>query len=341
MTRKSVLGRLPIDTYLLTIVGTVGLATLLPARGVGATVAADVTTGVIALLFFLYGARLSRVAVVAGLTHWRLQLAVFCFTFLLFPLLGLVVETATRPLLGPTVASGIVFLSALPSTVQSSIAFTSAARGNVPAALCSASVSNLAGVVITPVLVGLMLSTHGGFSASAVEDIALQLLVPFLLGQLARPLIGAWLERHKRLTGVVDRGSILLVVYTAFSESVVAGLWHQVDAGQLALLLAADAVLLAAVLVATTVLSRLAGFSKPDEIAIVFCGSKKSMATGLPMANILFAGRSVGLLVLPVMLFHQIQLMACAALAQRYAARRDEADLPAAVETPAELRGGA
>ncbi len=321
------MNRLRVDPYIAAIVGMVVLATVLPARGAAAPVMTAVTTAAIALLFFLYGARLSREAVVAGLTHWRLQLAVFLSTYLLFPALGLGMSVLLRPVLGSGLATGLVFLSTLPSTVQSSIAFTSIARGNVAAALCSASVSNLAGVVITPLLVGLLLSTHGGFSAGAVRDIALQLFLPFLLGQVLRGRIGPWIERHRRLTGYVDRGSILLVVYTAFSEGVVAGLWHQVDAASLATLLGADLVLLATVLALTTLISRALGFSKPDEIAIVFCGSKKSLASGLPMANILFAGGAagpVGLLVLPLMLFHQVQLMACAALARRYGARPPE-----------------
>lgn len=323
MPSPSRFARLRPDPYILAIVGMVVLASVLPARGAAAHVMGIVTTLAIALLFFLYGARLSREAVVAGLTHWRLQGLVFLSTFVLFPILGLGMSAAARPWLGDDMARGLIFLAVLPSTVQSSIAFTSIARGNVAAALCSASVSNLVGVVITPLLVGLLLDTHGGFSGAAIRDIALQLFLPFVLGQLVRGTIGGWLGRHKTLTGYVDRGSILLVVYTAFGEGVNAGLWHQVDAGSLAALLLADLVLLGAVLAATTLLSRLLGFDKEDEITIVFCGSKKSLASGLPMANILFAAKAVGLLVLPLMLFHQVQLMACAALARRYATRPD------------------
>jgi sodium/bile acid cotransporter 7 len=185
--------------------------------------------------------------------------------------------------------------------------------------LCAATGSNLLGMVLTPLLAGVLLRTHGGFSAGALADIAVQLLLPFLAGQLARPWIGAWLARHRSLIGLVDRGSILLVVYAAFSDGVTHGIWHQVDIAQLATLLAVDAALLAAVLGLTTFASRALGFSRADEIAIVFCGSKKSLASGLPMATVLLAGQPVGLIVLPLMLFHQIQLMACAALAKRYA----------------------
>jgi sodium/bile acid cotransporter 7 len=297
------------------------LATVVPARGLGAIVMAGVTNGAIALLFFLYGARLSREAVLAGVTHWRLQLTVLVSTFVLFPVLGLAIGYAARPLLPPQLALGLVFLSMLPSTVQSSIAFTSIARGNVPAAVCCASLSSLAGIVLTPLAAGILLSAQGhGISLNAAGNIVEQLLLPFLAGQLLRPWIRGWMERNARVVGYMDRGSILLIVYTAFSESVQHGIWHQLDAGTLGLLLLLNAVLLAAVLGATTLLSRRLGFNKADEIAIVFCGSKKSLASGIPMANILFAGTPVGLVVLPLMLFHQIQLMACAVLARRYAA---------------------
>jgi sodium/bile acid cotransporter 7 len=309
-----------IDPYLLMLIGTVVLAALVPARGVGAAAAEVAATAAIALLFFLYGARLSPGAIWAGLSHWRLQGMVLASTFLLFPLLGLAVFWATRSWLAEDLRVGLFYLCLLPSTVQSSIAFTSIARGNVPAALCAASVSNLAGVVITPLLVMLLLPVgSAGVSLSSVESIALQILAPFLAGQAARPLIGGWLMRHGRLTSAVDRGSILLVVYVAFSAGVVSGAWTRLSRLDLALVVVLDIVILAIALAVTTLATRRLGFSREDEIAIVFCGSKKGMASGLPMAAILFAGQSVSLIVIPLMLFHQIQLFACAVLARRYA----------------------
>lgn len=329
MTPTAIAARLRIDPYICAIVGMVVLASVLPATGQAAQALGLVTTLAIALLFFLYGARLAREAVIAGLTNWRLQLVVFASTFVLFPALGLLFSWVLRPWLGDSLARGMLFLGLLPSTVQSSIAFTSIGRGNVAAAICSASFSNLVGVVLTPVLVGLLMSTEAAFSADAFRSIALQLLLPFVLGQLVRPWVGPWIARHRQLTSLVDRGSILLVVYAAFSEGVAAGLWHQVDASSLAAMIGANLVLFGLVLAATTGTSRAFGFSKEDEIAIVFCGSKKSLASGLPMANILFAGQAVGLIVLPLMLFHQVQLMACAAIARRYGARPEPAGGPA------------
>ncbi|MBN8927417.1 MAG: bile acid:sodium symporter [Rhodospirillales bacterium] len=318
--------RSPVDPYVASIVGMVVLASVLPVRGEGATIAGFVTNGAIALLFFLHGAKLSTTAAVKGARHWRLHLVVLACTFLLFPALALAGRALLPNVLTPTLWAGVVLLAILPSTVQSSIAFTSIARGNVSAAICAATASNLLGMALTPLFAGLLLSAHGGFSTHALLDIVLQLLLPFVAGQLARRWIGEWVGRHKGLLGLVDRGSILLVVYVAFSEGVTHGIWHQLDLPKLGALLAVDAGLLAIVLVLTTLISRGLGFSRADEVTIVFCGSKKSLASGLPMATVLLAGANVGLLVLPLMLFHQIQLMACATLARRYAAREERAE---------------
>ena len=321
------LTRIRPDNFTLLIVAMVLLATVLPAQGAAADIIGDLATFAIGLLFFLQGARLSGEAVVAGLTHWRLHALIMACTFVLFPLIGFGLHALAPGLLTPPLWLGVLFLCVLPSTVQSSIAFTSIGRGNVAAAVCAATASNLLGMVITPVLVSLMLSAHGGgVSWNEITRIVLQLLLPFAVGHVLRPLIGPWAARNRTLLSYTDRSSILLVVYTAFSGAVVGGIWRQVPPAGLGVLLAVDAVLLAAVLLITTWGSRWLGFSKADEVTIVFCGSKKTLASGIPMANVLFAGPTVGLVVLPLMLFHQIQLMACAALARRYGARFDPAD---------------
>jgi sodium/bile acid cotransporter 7 len=310
-----------LDPFLTAIVATVGTATLFPARGEAAVAAEWAIGGAIALLFFMHGARLSAQAALEGARHWRLHAAVFTGTFLLFPLFGVAMHALAPGLLTPPLWAGVILLTAAPSTVQASIAFTSAAGGNVPAALCSASASNLLGVVLTPLIAGLLLSGHGAdFSPRAVVTLTTELLLPFLVGQLLRPWIGAFMRRHASALKLVDHGSILLIVYGAFSAGVAGGIWHQVDAAQLIRLALVDAGLLAAVMTTLILASRLFGFSRPDEITIVFCGSKKSLASGLPIASVLFAGQPAGVIVLPLMLFHQIQLMVCAALARRYAA---------------------
>ncbi|MGN6655701.1 MAG: bile acid:sodium symporter family protein [Rhodanobacter sp.] len=315
--------RLP-DNFTLALLATVLLASLLPARGTAARVFDLVTDAAIALLFFLHGAKLPRRSIVQGMTHWRLHLTVLAGTFVLFPLLGLLLRPVGDLLLTPELSLGLLFVCLLPSTVQSSIAFTAIAGGNVPAAVVSASVSNLLGIVLTPLLVGLLLESHGGgVSWQGVLDIVLLLLLPFALGHFARRWIGTFVDRHKPLLGYSDQATILLVVYTAFSAAVVEGLWRDTPLSSLFATLAACALLLAVVMPTVTWAARRLGFSREDEITIVFCGSKKSMASGIPMAKILFAGQAGGLgaLVLPLMIFHQLQLMVCAVVARRYADR--------------------
>jgi solute carrier family 10 (sodium/bile acid cotransporter), member 7 len=325
------MSRLRVDPYIVALLSTVAVASLLPASGAVATGLGHATTFAIGLLFFLYGARLSTREAVDGLKHWRLHGLVFLATFALFPLLGLALRVLVPGVITPQLYTGLMFLCCLPSTVQSSIAFTSIARGNAAAAICSASFSNLIGIVLTPLLVTVFLFTGtGGVSLGAVRDIMVQLLAPFVAGQLLRRWIGGFITRHKKVLSYVDRGSILLVVYAAFSEGVVAGIWGRLSVVSLLVLLAVNAALLAVVMVVTTLTARRMRFSTEDEIAIVFCGSKKSLASGLPMATVLFPAATVGLAVLPLMLFHQLQLMVCAWLARRYGAREDAVALASA-----------
>jgi sodium/bile acid cotransporter 7 len=319
------------DNFTLAIVATVAISSFFPAVGAAGEVLHYVTIFAIALLFFLHGARLSREAALAGALHWRLHLTVLAATFVLFPILGLILRQVLGPVLPDSLLVGLLFLCLLPSTVQSSIAFTSIAHGNVAAAVCSASLSNLLGIFITPALVALLMNLKGGVSPHAILDIVLQLLAPFLAGHLLRPWIGAFVARHRYALGYVDRGSILLVVYLAFSEAVAHGLWRVLDVADLVKLLVICAALLALVLLATVIAARRLGFKRADEIVIVFCGSKKSLASGVPMAGVLFPLAQVGMIVLPLMLFHQIQLMVCAALAKRYAAA-DPARIQASAE---------
>ncbi|WP_397475657.1 bile acid:sodium symporter family protein [Pusillimonas sp.] len=314
-----------IDPFLIKLLVAVLIASLLPARGVTAELLGWLTTFAIALLFFMHGARLSRDAVVSGMKHWRLHAVIFAMTFVLFPVLGLIGAPLTRIYLTPELQSGLLFLCCLPATVQSAIAFTSMARGNVPAAVCSASASSMLGVFITPVLVGLLLLDTGsgsmGLQYGIIGKIMLQLLLPFVAGHLSRPLIGAWVARRNAMLKQLDQGAILLVVYTAFSAAVNDGLWARTSAGSMVAVVLTSVILLSLVMLISLGLARLMGLSVEDRIVLLFCGSKKSLATGIPMANILFASHVAGSIVLPLMVFHQIQLIASAIIAGRYARR--------------------
>ncbi|OKP03296.1 bile acid:sodium symporter family protein [Xenorhabdus eapokensis] len=321
----NVLQKLRIDPFLVTLITVVIIASFFPCEGEAKKGFQHLTTAAIALLFFMHGAKLSRNAILAGIGHWRLHLVIFTSTFILFPILGMGLSFIVPEWMSPTVYMGFLYLCALPATVQSAIAFTSVAGGNVAAAICSASASSLLGVFLSPLLVGFLIQTHEGGAQTdtwkAIKDIILQLMVPFIVGHLSRPLIAGWVEKHKKLVNMTDRSSILLVVYVAFSEAVVEGIWHKIDTYSLLMIGIVCCVLLAIVLIINVYSSRLLGFGKDDEITIVFCGSKKSLANGVPMANVLFPASMVGVMLLPLMIFHQIQLMVCAVLAQRYAQR--------------------
>ena len=322
---QALLARLKPDTYILLIISMVVLASLAPARGAAAPAFGFATKIAIGAVFFLHGAKLSREAVIAGIANWRLHLLVLASTFVLFPILALGLSSLPGWMTPAALAPGLIFLGCLPSTIQSSIGFTAIARGNVAATVASATASNLLGIVVTPILgAALMHTSRGGLSLHSAESIIFQLLVPFLAGQLLRPWIGAWVSGHGKMLSYVDRGSILMVVYTAFSEAVVGGIWSRVGAYDLLRLGFLCAALLAMVLAATRTAARALKFDKADEITIVFCGSKKSLASGVPMAGVLFPGASLGLILLPIMIFHQIQLMASAIIAQHYSERPDD-----------------
>ncbi|WP_423854437.1 bile acid:sodium symporter family protein [Acinetobacter guillouiae] len=316
---------LALDRFTILLIAMVVLASILPISGQAALIFGKITTIAIAILFFLHGAKLSREAVIEGILHWKLHGLVFAFTFLVFPLLGLMAKPVLEPLLGQQLYWGFLFMCFLPSTVQSSIAFTSVAKGNVAAAVCSASFSNLIGMFITPILVSIFIfgqSKHNYDPTSSIIEITLLLLVPFVLGQLLRPYVFPLMQKMPKIVKVFDQGSILMVVYGAFSGAVVAGLWHQVSLSTLIYLTLACSILLTVIMLLALYVPKWLGFSKADQISIFFCGSKKTLASGVPMAQILFIGQPLGMIVLPIMIFHQIQLMVCGVIANYWSKQK-------------------
>lgn len=317
---------LALDRFTILLVGMVLLATFFPVSGQAAQYFNTLTTVAIAILFFLHGAKLSREAVIEGILHWKMHVLVFAFTFLIFPVIGLLAKPILLPLLGQQLYWGFLFMCFLPSTVQSSIAFTSVAKGNVAGAVCSASFSNLIGMFITPVLVSFFIlgqSQHGFDPTTSIIQITLLLLVPFILGQLLRPYIFPYMAKVPSIVKAFDQGSILMVVYGAFSGAVVAGLWHQVSWKTLLILTIVCSVLLTIIMLLALYLPRALGFNRADQITVFFCGSKKTLASGVPMAQILFIGQPLGMIVLPIMIFHQIQLMVCGVIANYLAKSQD------------------
>lgn len=318
---------LALDRFTILLVLMVLLATLLPISGQLAYYFNILTTVAIAVLFFLHGAKLSREAVIEGMLHRRMHALVFIFTFLIFPLIGLLSRPVLEPVLGQQLYWGFLFMCFLPSTVQSSIAFTSMAKGNVAGAVCSASFSNIIGMFITPILVSYFIlgqSQHDFDPTKSIVQITLLLLVPFILGQLLRPFIFPQMRKFPSVVKVFDQGSILMVVYGAFSSAVVAGLWQQVSGITLIYLTLACSVLLTVVMLLALYLPKWLGFNQADQITIFFCSSKKTLASGVPMAQILFIGQPLGMIVLPIMIFHQIQLMVCGVIANHWSKSMQE-----------------
>ncbi len=316
------LKRIGLDRYMMMLILTVLLATFMPARGDFAVVLRGATYWAVSLLFFLYGAKLSTATIISGFANWKLQISVLLCTFAVFPLLGLAVKPLAALWLPGAIGVGFLYIGCMPSTVQSSIAFTSISNGNVAGAVCAASISNLVGVVLSPLLFAMLIPQGAGYGveASAIWRIMQQILLPFVLGQFCRPLLSDFLNRHKLPTMIVDRGSILLIVYSAFSAGVVNGIWQVISPQALAMLIGLCALYLAIAMAITIATAKAARMNRADLLALFYCGSTKSLATGLPMAGILFAGQDISLIVLPLMLFHLIQLVVCALVSQRHAA---------------------
>ncbi len=309
-----------LDGFLIAIILAAVVASFLPASGVGAEVLSWATKIAIFCLFFLYGARLHPEEAIKGLKHWRLHLTILAFTFVVFPLVGLLLGLLPAWALAPALIPGMVYVTLCPSTVQSSINFTSIARGNVAGAIVSASASNLLGVFVTPLLAIALMNTTGNANVGlgSIVDLVVQILLPFILGQLSRRWTADFVARHKKLK-LFDQASIVLVVYAAFSQGIREGIWTMVGWADIVALVVVCLVLLVFMLWLTWFSAKRLGFNRADAIAIQMCGTKKSLATGLPMAVVLFAGQPIGLIMLPLMVFHQAQLMACSWLASRYA----------------------
>jgi sodium/bile acid cotransporter 7 len=320
------LERLSRDWFLGGMISAVVLATLFPRfGGSGGMLHADVVADVgIFAVFFLHGLGISTSSLRAGLLKWRVHVLVQLFTFCVFPLLGLGLRAAFGAWVPPYLVLGFLYLCALPSTISSSVAMTSAARGNVPAAIFNATLSSLLGIVATPLLMNLLAGTGSQTLplGRAMLNVAQLLLLPFIVGQLLRPVVGAWFARYKRYTNTFDRCVILLLVYVSFCDSVLSGLWESYGVGMLALTFAGAALILALVLALTKRAARWAGLDVEDQITAVFCGSKKTLASGVPMAKLVFGAHpGLGVIVLPIMFYHQLQLFVCSVLAARYARR--------------------
>ncbi|ELV8554220.1 bile acid:sodium symporter [Vibrio fluvialis] len=320
----NVLAKLKKEWFLVGMVVAIALATVTSEFGrSGGVIHLDHATGIgIAIVFFLHGLGLSPQAIKAGLTNWRLHVYIQMATFVVYPILWVIFGEAFLAYMPPALAFGFCYLLVLPSTISSSVAMTSVGKGNVPGAIFNASLSSILGVFITPLLIQLFMGFEGVQLdlLDSVISISKLLLLPMIAGQIMRPYLVAWVDRHKAVVNKVDKYVILLIVYNAFCDSVVNGIWSEFSVGLLATSIIICTVILLVMVHLIQWGARRTKFTLPDEVAAVFCGTKKTLAAGIPMAKVIFgADPSLGMILLPIMLYHPIQIFYCAVLANRYA----------------------
>lgn len=308
-----------LDPFVLSLIVILVICIVIPFPTRAISFLGELGTWAVVVLFFVYGSRLSTAEVWNGLKNLRLQGSITVATFVIFPLLGVLFYPAMGPLLGPVFATGLLYFTLLPSTVQSSVSFTSIAGGNVAGAVCAATISNIAGMVLSPLLVIVVMGANAGVHASSIKDVLLKLLVPFIFGQCLQPFIGSWVRAQKWLTKTVDRGTIMVVVAASVSGATARGLWDGVTFGQALTLAAMCLVMLGIMLAITWWGGKAIRMNRADRIALLMCGSKKSMATGLPMAAIIFPAEVAAQVTVPVIVFHILQLTVCAFIARRLA----------------------
>ncbi|WP_275725279.1 bile acid:sodium symporter family protein [Vibrio furnissii] len=320
----NVLAKIKKEWFLVGMVVAILLATVTSEFGrSGGMIHLDQLTGVgVAIVFFLHGLGLSPQAIKAGVTNWRLHIYIQIATFVVYPILWVIFGEAFLAYMPVALAFGFCYLLVLPSTISSSVAMTSVGKGNVPGAIFNASLSSILGVFITPLLIQLFMGFEGVQLdlLDSVISISKLLLLPMIVGQLMRPYLVAWVDRHKAVVNKVDKYVILLIVYNAFCDSVVNGIWSEFSMGLLVSSIAICTVILLFMVHLIQWGARRTKFTLPDEVAAVFCGTKKTLAAGIPMAKVIFgADPSLGMILLPIMLYHPIQIFYCAVLANRYA----------------------
>lgn len=316
------------DWFLIGMVSCVVLATLFPNIGrSGGTIHAEKLSDLgIALVFFFHGLGISRKNLRDGILSWKIHLCVQVMTFVVFPILAFLFCAVAKPVIHSDLALGFYFLGAIPSTISSSVAMTAVARGNVPAAIFNASLSSILGIFLTPLIVSIFASTGGNALplGETVTNLFVLLFLPFLLGQILNPFFYKIILPYKNYINIFDKIVILLLVFSSFADSVYNGLWTKYGISLLLETFVGAAILLTVALAGTTFVARLLHFKKTDEITAVFCGSKKTLAGGVPMAKLIFGSSpQIGLIVLPVMFYHQLQLLVCTILANRYAKRKN------------------
>jgi sodium/bile acid cotransporter 7 len=313
------LARVGLNAFFLCLVLMVVLAWLFPGLGAddSALHLGTITTYGVSFIFFFYGVSLDPVKLKTGLRNWRLHLVIQLTTFVLFPIVAWVIlyffGTASNPLW-----LGFYYLAVLPSTVSSSVVMVSIAGGNVPAAIFNASISSIIGIFVTPLWMSLYSQGEGDIALiDVIIKLCLQVLLPVIVGLLLHNKLGSWAEKNKGWLRKLDQLTILLIVFTAFSESFLEKMFDGFTALEIGLLSVAMVSFFLIMALLMHLLSSALRFPREDRITVIFCGSKKSIVQGAVMGKVLFGqGVSLGIVLLPLMLYHALQLMAGSILAQ-------------------------
>ena len=309
-----------IDLMVRLLVLAIVLASVLPATGEARGIAQAVSNAAIFVLFLLNGLRLSRADVLRGIGHWRFLLPLLLWCFGAMALAGKGFELALTPALPPLVALGFLYLGALPSTVQSATAYSSLAGGNVANSVVAAALLNVLGVFVSaPLFAALGGGGAAAMGAAGLTKVVLILILPFAIGQALQVRLQPWIGDHRALVTWMDRLSIAIAVYVAFSGAVEHGLWTLVSPFEWFVLLAAVVAFLIVGFTGSWALSGLIGLDRPDRSAFLFAGAHKSVAMGAPLAAVLFPPQVAGMVLLPLLIYHLLQLVASAPLANRLA----------------------
>ncbi|KAA9325234.1 bile acid:sodium symporter family protein [Adhaeribacter soli] len=325
----NIAGRAGLDPFILILVGVIVLAKFWPEPGIqeGPLSLTELANYGVSFIFFFYGLRQEPEKLKAGLSNWRLHLVVHLTTFVVFPLLALAGKSLFQTPDSEVMWLGIFFQATLPSTVSSAVVMVSIAGGNIPAAIFNASISSTLGVFITPLWMGLFLNTaESSFDLSQVfTKLIIQVIIPVILGMLLHKTFGKFAEKHRARMRYFDQLIILTIVYTSFSESFSQNMFRDFSLTDIFLLGLGMVGFFLAVFFLINLISRLLGFNREDRITAIFCGSKKSLVHGTVMAKVLFANSvNTGIILLPVMLYHTLQLVAGSILAQKFAREKED-----------------
>jgi sodium/bile acid cotransporter 7 len=321
----ALLSRAGLDTFALLLIGMVVLAWRFPeAASSDSPIDLQLIGNIgVVFIFFFYGLKLDPSKLFSQLGHWRMHLLIQASTFLIFPLIVLVSRGLFYNAESDLLWVGAFYLAVVPSTVSSSVVMVSIAGGNIPAAIFNASVSSLIGIFITPVWMNVVVSSHSlavGDLTNVILNLCLQVLLPVLAGIALHNKLGFLAIRFKSQLRYIDQAIILLIVFRAFCDSFLNHMFDGYSIGELLILGGLMLVLFFVMLIVMQFVAVRLGFSREDRITVIFCGSKKSLIQGVVMGQILFPDAAAfAIVLLPLMLYHALQLVAGSILAQRMA----------------------